>query len=263
MRPRFLICDDLAINPSRFCAALAVVPTIGPDAIQFRFSEPNENYRSGTLTFIKSGGRSYGITCWHVIEALRTVQSITGKPHQLRTMLNGFYVVLDRFINPAPPHGADSLDIAIRELSPDFAKALGKEEIQLDDAVDPAEIHFGYAVGFPENLKRRVSEDSSYRVAMPHCVVLAEFNNRPLDRRFTLFSSVQREDIAHEDFSGMSGGPIFWSNTDRFGIFGIVYEGDVKSSAEASGEIFLYGECATPSEIRDWIRQVTPLYSTS
>ncbi len=254
----FPICDALAENPARFCAALAVAPTSAPRSRQPQFSKPSEKHRSGTLTFVTSGGRSFGITCWHVIETLRKANSETGKQHQLRTMLNGFYVVLDRFVRPNPPFGAGALDIAIRELSPEFAKALGKEQIQLDDAPDPAEITFGYAVGFPENLKRRLDEKEGHRVAMPQCEVTAKIERQP-ERRFSLFSQVQRQDLAHEDFSGMSGGPIFWSEANRFGIYGIVYEGGVTSASKDFAEIFLYGELATPSVIRGWIQQVNPL----
>lgn len=258
MNKEFPICDVLAGNPARFCAALAVAPTLEPHFRQPQLSKPSEKYRSGTLTFVRSEGRSFGITCWHVIETLRRANAETGKQHQLRTMLNGFYVVLDRFVRPNPPFGAGALDIAIRELSPEFAKALGKEEIQLDGAPEPAEIRFGYAVGFPENLKRRLDEKEGYRVAMPQCEVTAEIERQP-ERRFALFSQVRREDVAHEDFSGMSGGPIFWSEANRFGIYGIVYEGGVTSASEESAEIFVYGELGTPAVIREWIQQVNPL----
>lgn len=139
-------------------------------------------------------------------------------------MLNGFNVVLDRFIQPDPPLGEKPPDIAIRELSPDFARALGKEEIDLDNAAEPRDIRIGLAVGFPENLKRRLDEDDGYRVVMPQCEVTSELTHLS-DRRFTLFSEVQSEAVKNKEFSGMSGGPIFWSSEDQFGIYGIVYEG--------------------------------------
>lgn len=256
MKKEFQISENLKKNSTRFCAALAVAPTFDPHSLQPQFSKPSEQYRSGTLTFVRSGGKSFGITCWHVIETLRQINAETGDQYQLRTMLNGFYVVQDRFIRPKPPFGSGELDIAIRELSPEFAKALGKEEIQLDQVHEPAKIQYGYAVGFPENLKRRLEEKDGYRVAMPHCVVLAEIE-RESDSRFVMFSQVGREDVAHKDFSGMSGGPIFWSEANHFGIYGIIYEGGVTSASKDLAEIFVYGELAKPKVIRDWIQQVT------
>lgn len=254
----FSVCDALEENPARFCAALAVAPTVDVQPRWPQFTQPSETHRSGTITFIRSGGRSFGITCWHVIEALRQANA-TGNQHLLRTMLNGFYVVHDRFIQPSPSFGSASLDVAIRELHPDFAKSLGKEELPLDDMPElTSEVRFGYAVGFPENLKRRLEEDGGYRISMPQCSVLAEINRQP-NQRFTLYSQVRRESVAHEQFSGMSGGPIFWSDENRFGIYGIVYEGDAKSSSEDTADIYVFGELATPDTIRGWIKEVPAL----
>jgi hypothetical protein len=254
----FSVCDALEENPARFCAALAVVPTVDAQSRLPQFTKPSEAHRSGTMTFVRSGGRSFGITCWHVVETLRKANE-TGKHHLLRTMLNGFYVVHDRFVQPSPPFGSASPDVAIRELHPDFAKALGKEELHLDDMPDvPSEVRFGYAVGFPENLKQRLEEDRGYRISMPQCTVLAEINRQP-DQRFTLHSQVRREAVAHERFSGMSGGPIFWSDEHQFGIYGIVYEGDAKPSTEDTAEIYVFGELATPDTIRGWIKEVPAL----
>lgn len=74
-----------------------------------------------------------------------------------------------------------------------------------------------------------------------------------------MFSQVRREGVAHEDFCGMSGGPLFWSEANRFGIYGIVYEGGLTSASEEFAEIFVYGELATPAVIREWIQPVNPL----
>ena len=252
---KFTICADLAKNPARFCAALAVVPTMDAVSSIPQFTRPAETHRSGTITFVRSGGRSFGITCWHVVQALRDANR-TGTHHQLRTMLNGFYAVQDRFVRPSATFGQPALDVAIRELHPDFASALGKEELRLDDMPDtPQEVRFGYAVGFPENLKRQLEEDGGYRVAMPQCSVLAEISRKP-DQRFALHSNLHREDVAHEHFSGMSGGPIFWSDASDFGIYGIVYEGDAKPATENTADVFVFGELATPETIRGWASQV-------
>ncbi|MCI1193633.1 hypothetical protein MOJ79_17510 [Calidifontimicrobium sp. SYSU G02091] len=254
----FSVCDALAENPARFCAALAIAPTVDAESHLPQFTQPSEAHRSGTMTFVRSGGRSFGITCWHVVETLRNANK-TGKHHLLRTMLNGFYVVHDRFVRPSPSFGSSSLDVAIREMHPDFAKALGKEEIPLDELpAVPDDVRFGYAVGFPESAKRRREEDRGYRVSMPQCCVLAEIHRQP-DQRFTLHSQVPREAVAYEQFSGMSGGPIFWSDEHQFGIYGIVYEGGSVPSSEDTAEIYIFGELATPNTIRGWIKEVPAL----
>ncbi len=252
---QFNICADLGKNPARFCAAIAVVPTMVTGSRLPQFEQPSEKHRSGTLTFIRSEGRSFGITCWHVVETLRNANG-AGTQHHLRTMLNGFYVVQDRFVRPSETIGQKCPDVAIREMHPDFARALGKEELNLDDMPEtPMALNFGYAVGFPENLKRRLEEDGGYRIAMPQCSILAEINRQP-DQRFTLNSNVKREEMANEDFSGMSGGPIFWSDASSFGIFGIVYEGNAMLATQDSAEVFIFGEFAVPETIRGWTTQV-------
>jgi len=254
----FPVCDVLEENPARFCAALAVVPTVDDQSRIPQFSQPSEAHRSGTMTFVRSGGRSFGITCLHVVETLRNANK-SGQHYLLRTMLNGFYVVHDRFIQPLQPLGSPPLDIAIRELHPDFAKSLGKEELHIDDMSEaPGDISFGYAVGFPENLKRRLEEDHGYRISMPQCTVLVEINRQP-NQRFALYSQVHRESVAYEQFSGMSGGPIFWSDDHKFGIYGIVYEGGVQASTEDKADIYVFGELATPDTIRSWIKEIPAL----
>lgn len=255
---QFNICTELGKNPARFCAAIAVVPAMDTASRLPQFTQPSEKHRSGTITFVRSGGRSFGITCWHVVEILRDANG-AGSQHHLRTMLNGFYVVQDRFIRPSETLGQQCPDVAIREMHSDFARALGKEELNLDAMPEtPRDVSFGYAVGFPENLKRRLEEDGGYRVAMPQCSVLAEINRQP-NQRFAIHSSVQREDVANENFSGMSGGPIFWSDASSFGIYGIVYEGNATLASPDSADIFIFGELATPETIRSWISQVPPL----
>ncbi|WP_157959017.1 hypothetical protein [Salinicola endophyticus] len=52
----------------------------------------------------------------------------------MRTMLNGFYVVQDRFFIPSADFGQPQPDIAIRELNAAFLETIEKEAIDLDCA---------------------------------------------------------------------------------------------------------------------------------
>lgn len=256
----FPLCDSLTKNPARFCAALVVTQDVieGQDGWP-RFADPTDTLRNGTLTFVKSGERVFGITCWHVIEHFREQLRISGNPysHSMRTMVNGFYVVLDRFVRPEPQFGDPPVDIAIRELNPDLLSAIGKEPIDLDLLPDlPHSIAHGYAVGFPETMKYKKMEDQiGYRVSMPQVEILAEIDGLPT-RRFTLFSELSNEP-AQVDYSGMSGGPIFWSTESSFGIFGIIYEGGVGSALSDGKSVYVYGELATPSIIKEWLSHVS------
>jgi hypothetical protein len=113
----------------------------------------------------------------------------------MRTMVHGFYVVLDRLIKPQPQFGDSEvdIDIAIRELNPDFPPAIGKVPINLDaQAPAPDYIEHAYAVGFPETAKYKKMEDQTgYRISMPHLEILAELRGMPT-RRFTLYSELPK-----------------------------------------------------------------------
>ena len=172
-------------------------------------------------------------------------------------MVNGFYVVLDRFVRPEPQFGDPAVDIAIRELNPDLLSAIGKEPIDLDLQSDlPKSIAHGYAVGFPETMKyKKVEDQSGYRVSMPQVEILAEIDGPP-NRRLTLFSELNEPPV-QVDYSGMSGGPIFWSTESDFGIMGIIYEGGVGLELSDGKSVYVYGELATPSIIKGWLTHVS------
>lgn len=255
----FPLCSTLAQNPTKYCAALVVTKNIIEEQGNWpRLAEPSDALRNGTLTFVKSEGRVFGITCWHVIEHFRKKLQESGNQfsHSMRTMVNGFYVVLDRFIRPEPQFGDPPIDIAVRELNPDLLSTIGKEAIDLDLLLDPPQsLEHGLGVGFPETMKYKKMEDNAgYRVSMPQVEILAEIGGLPT-RRFTLFSELAEKPV-QTDYSGMSGGPIFWSTENTFGIFGIIYEGGVGSELSEGRTVYLYGELATPSIIKGWLNQV-------
>jgi len=173
----------------------------------------------------------------------------------MRTMLNGFHIVQDRFIQPTAQFGDTAPDIAIREINPDHVAHIGKVPIDLDALSGaPPDIRHAYAVGFPEQLKYHKHDDKpGYRVSMPNVVVIAELPDLPI-RRFAMFSELDTppHDI---DYSGMSGGPIFWTTNDTYGLLGIIYEGGPGQQADT---IYVYGELATPELVRSWIGQCPP-----
>ncbi len=101
--------EKLQKHSSIHCATLAVTQNVitGPGWPQV--AQPDATLRNGTLTFVKSGGRTYGITCQHVVQHYRDVLTGSVEPgtHTMRTMLNGFYVVLDRFVQPHAQFGPE------------------------------------------------------------------------------------------------------------------------------------------------------------
>jgi len=254
---QYKICDDLDTQGQKHCAALVITKDWieGPKGMP-QLAQPSNALRNGTLTFIRSEGRVYGITCWHVITHYRDLNKKDPLlTYSMRTMVNGFKIVLDRFLRPVAEYLMPQPDIAIRELRDDFPAAIGKVPIDIDNSVPlPHDITFGYAIGFPEGLKRKTDESGcQFKVVMPHAMVLAETNGFPKSR-FSLHSDLHSIQ-PFSNLSGMSGGPIFWSTEDVYGIMGIIYE-DIGEAVGFGGNfIHLAGELATTDIIRDWIQQ--------
>ena len=110
---QYPIADSLHRNAAIHCATLAVTENLIAGQEWPQIAQPSAALRNGTLTFVKSGGRTYGITCQHVIQHYRSVLAASGEPdsHTMRTMVNGFYVVLDRFVQPHAQFGDPSPDV--------------------------------------------------------------------------------------------------------------------------------------------------------
>jgi len=252
---KYQVCESLLEKDNKHCAALIITRNFEYERGRLVFASPSSDLRNGTITFVSSNGHVYGVTCLHVIEHYRKQIKESGNPlsHSMRTMVNGFYEIIDRFINPSPDFVQGSLDIAIRELSSELLNKIGKSAIDLNtEETMPENIKFGYAVGFPEKRKYHVYEDKfRHRLSMPHYAVLAEIDSTP-DQRFSLFSDLE-DDVEDNDFSGMSGGPIYWSTKDNYGIMGINYNTLTGSELIGTKAIQISGELATPSIIKKWI----------
>ena len=253
------VCDVLYENAAVHCAALVITPNViaGSPGLPL-FAQPSDELRSGTITFVMYKGKVYGITCWHVIEIYRQFLKGSGSEytHTMRTMVNGFYAIHDRFIRPIPDVGMPDIDIAIREINPKHVSAIGKVAYDLDnESTPPWEIKYGYAVGFPENMKKKVNVNSfGHQISMPQVAILAEINGMP-NHRFSLNSELPKRPN-QEDYSGMSGGPIFWSTKSEYGMFGIIYEGGVGSELADGKSVHIYGEKASKQDIIKWVSQV-------
>jgi hypothetical protein len=79
---------------------------------------------------------------------------------------------------------------------------------------------FAVAVGFPEREKRVQTDRRGRRIAMP-CVTIVAENTSSEGEQFTLYSELEEMPKVRY-FSGISGGPIFWSQGEDYGLLGIV-----------------------------------------
>lgn len=240
MTKDFPIADGLYNKGCKHCAALFLIkPVVG-----FR---PKAEYRNGTLTFIKYNGLTYGVTCKHVVESLREKkEELNDQNLCFATVVNRNIFIIDRFQFPLP---GDSFtqgepDIAIQQIHPGLCKSIRKEPINLNEDTETHSDKIGHAlaVGFPEEQvnEKDLDDFPGYQLQMACVHALAELN-RLYGYEFTLFSELDTSPDAI-NLSGMSGGPIFWSTEDQYGLLGITNKAfPIRPETEEPSDVSLGG----------------------
>ena len=129
------------------------------------------------------------------------------------------------FIRPPAVYPYPRPDLAITPISVEIPRRVGKIAFELRPYPGPQyPIPYAIAVGFPTLAKVERHEPGGTRIAMP-CVHAVAHGLRAPEHtdQIQFFSEIERNpEIA--SFSGMSGGPVFWSDANRFGLLGFVKE---------------------------------------
>lgn len=246
----FPVADKLWKEGCKHCAALFIVRGL---------VEPfTPAQRNATMTFIRYGSKVYGITCKHVLEYLdcRNKTADTPGDYNLATLVNGTFYVRNEFaiLYDSAVFPAAEMDVAIMQLHPDYPRHIGKVPIVVDGQNTPSlppwnEIRHAVAAGFPESEKKWVRDPKGTRLAMTCNLALAEMVS-PKAGRFTLHSDLEQFPGV-SDFSGISGGPVFWSTEESYGLLGITYEASYIDPA--CPYITIMAELVTPERLVDWI----------
>lgn len=223
--------------------------------------EANSNDSNATLTFIDFKGKVYGITCKHVVEICKD-RDVSEGNICFCTLTKGKYFILNEFI--CPPSEVflyPAPDIAIRQMHPDFPQAIGKIPIKLEQNNLPAlnTIRHAVAVGYPTKDKRRVDVQNGYCIEMSCVHALAETSSISKSNGQLSLHSELKEPVQVKDFSGMSGGPVFWSTETEYGLLGITYEAlppnPPKKSLGGSPRIAIKAELVTLERFKGWLNQ--------
>ncbi|MFG9350124.1 hypothetical protein ACEP28_32375 [Pseudomonas aeruginosa] len=216
---QFASHDDLA-KACQFVATLCL-ERYRPE----RSFVPDPGELTGTVTFLEILGKTYAVTAQHVIDELERQAKEHGR-------MPGSYLLLQdpgpRFSGPfiqAPVDAAAirPADVALRPIPPDWPASIGKRAFVVTEAnCAPATITHGQAVGFPTLAKQDAHDNRGVRVVMPCVHAIAEFGSANVDR-VSFYSPLDKfpENLS---LSGMSGGPVFWSDGDAYGLAGIVIE---------------------------------------
>jgi hypothetical protein len=252
-------------------------PSLGFMPIDVLSENPNL-IRSGTLTLVQTNNRYFAITCDHVIKILEEenrkkmdewvelgyVEEERAREypyaHFKLYCITNTYIDLSSFTfkQPFAQYPESQPDIRIAEITEEVLTKMIKKAINLDkNSVVPNNLTFGIAVGFPETLKAKREVGGGHVFSMPNLEVTAQLHSQP-QGRFNLHSKVKEE--IDRNFSGMSGGPIFWHQGRGYNILGIVFESPNNNhSTFEKNEIMIRGEYASPETIKGWVKDLFPI----
>lgn len=262
-----LVDDDGKVNSYRFCCPIFIAGMFGTimskDGDLFGKDGAEPEIRSGTLTFVSYGGQIYGITCRHVVEALEEGNSKKHEEH-ISSYGEGVPFVEERQMHFFFPKGSAQIhinakfhkapgdaftnsfpDVAIAKISERKMAQIGREVIDLEKIIKTRE-HWsesacGIATGCPEQNRRSVSADGNLaKMAISTVIAISPFE-RASENQLTMFYELDEEPEA-DNLSGMSGGPILWSEEESWGLIGIVKKGrDMKSDSSRNKNSFIDG----------------------
>lgn len=239
--------------------------------------------RNGTLTLIEFNNIEYGITCGHVLDALESFNTTNdrmmskycelplppiAKYHFFVSMNNHQYHVNANFHKAPVEYGMPRPDIAIAKLPPNFVKLIGKKCINMKDWPDEAVLNdsslTGIACGYPE--MNRTSRDTDKlglkTLGKGFISLVAKFDALAKDkiRIIDIIDNTNGVNI----LSGISGGPMFWSTNNDWGLAGIIKQGsDLIPKIESENENQVYepainvvAEVVTKEKMKFWINQL-------
>jgi len=253
------------LDTNRFCIPIYITNSFGISLEGAGNLVPSRNepprIRSGTLTLIRHEQDVYGVTCRHVAEALEKEDALAHEEWVKRYGAmppppfghRGFrFPTIDEQIHinarfhkaPKDAFTGQGKDLAIARIPPDTFSKIKREAIPFARIGLPSDVRAptlcGVATGFPEhNRILRPSSGLLSQFSMPTVTAVAPFDT--IDDSFLrLFSELDALPEA-DNLSGMSGGPIFWSDVSGWGLTGIIMEGkDIHPIPPAEGVIPIF-----------------------
>lgn len=230
---KFDFADEIK-NACRYCATIARAKIEGN--LRGFATQPTDY--TATVTFIKFDGQTYAVTAAHVVDGFARQAALD----RFR-ILEGYYLpagpgglLNPPLVRPPPNLPEDPPDVALRSVDEDFPTRIGKEAfVWHRDASPTFPIAYAAAIGFPTIAKKHRKDPDGNRLELP-CVraVVAGIGGTENTDQLQFFSEIEVEDKnAISSLSGMSGGPVFWSDGERLGLLGFVKEALPPPGADA------------------------------
>ena len=228
----FLVDDELA-HACKHVATISRSKYHGMD----RLFVPPATSKTATVTFIEINDKSYAMTAHHVIETFRNEAKEEGYSYEGYCCLQSPGVwILGPFLRaPRTNFVTAAPDIAICPIDKKLPSYMDKEAFQVlaqNDANYP--ISHAVAIGFPTNEKYDLQDNHGNLNLALSCVhaVAEGLDSNGLDDQVQFFSELPEMPTVGS-LSGMSGGPVFWSDGARHGLVGFVKEGRAISVSES------------------------------
>jgi hypothetical protein len=234
--------EKIVLKPYPVSDALATACRYAATIARFRYRGkvrgliPETAEETATVTFVKIFGRVYAATAGHVIKILMRKAKEDGFEYE------GFYcpqspgvAILGPFLSPPEDYLGRQPDIALCPVDAHLPKRIGKAPFEVLPEGDAAwPVTHALAIGFPTSAKYDVEgQKGRVTLALPCVRAVAEGLNSSGESDQVMFNSELLERPNIVSLSGMSGGPVFWSDDERFGLIGFVKEAlDVTSTPD-------------------------------
>lgn len=276
---KLVVCDDIMVNDqlttSKFCAPVFIASssfgTLLSKENDLVFQQIEEgSVRSGTLTFVSYKGELLALTCRHVVAALRQKREQWRLAKVEQYQFNSDHVAfhlytpigLNQFhfyyeLTPVPPASdGGEPDVAIARVDRNVITRLGRMPLVFADKKELPET--GIACGYPEQQRTLTAGEHLSTLAPKFVACTATL--QITGKGDLLLQDEISDHNGVDNLSGMSGGPILWSDHRRFGLAGIVYEGsDIQGGegrlVEGSG-IWIRGERITAEKLDRWLPHI-------
>lgn len=244
-----LIDANGKINSYRFCCPIFITDSFGTMFVRQEHllgeSGASPQIRNGTLTFASYQNQIFGLTCGHVVDELE-IQNDHARDEHIR--LHGapdsfspeyqkhFYfpkddqqihinavfhkAIGDAFTGCGP-------DLAIARITPEKLAQIGRQAISFTSDMPSADqlsgAACGIATGYPEDIRRVFKSGAFNTLGISNVTAFAPFGVASVNR-LNMFYELDNTPDAN-NLSGMSGGPILWSDESGWGLAGIIKEG--------------------------------------
>lgn len=277
------VCDKLLnakkeIVTHQYCAPVFIASSFFGTFICNESSlVPNEfdekSVRSGTLTFISYKNEHFAITCNHVLEALESRREAwrkeQKKKYDIKPPIEGYqlFTPIDnnqyhfnyKLTSASKLSDGSQPDIAIARVNMHSITRLKRKPILLANKKQLPVT--GIASGYPEQ-QRSIKNGKHISTFSPKFVTCTA-TLQVTENGGLLIQDTIEENNGLDSLSGMSGGPIIWSDSNRFGLAGIVREGlDIQpkdGQLMVEDGIWIHGERITPDIFEQWIKYLPNL----